>query len=99
LRTDGHVSKFSFTASGFLDKKYGPSQLPIDNDFPWCDSGLKDDAYVQVDLVGPLRIIGVATRRHDKHWGSWASSYELLHSLDGIEWNFVNVSGKTVSAK
>ena len=97
LNTAGdYVSDDSFTASGFLGRRYGPHQSPIDSDFPWCDSGLKNNAYMQIDFGGPLRVIGFATRRHKDHWDSWVSSYKVSHSLDSMEWNFVNVGGEPV---
>lgn len=96
LYSGDHISDDSFTASGFLGRGYAPHHVRIDGYQPWCDSGLKNTTYVQVDFGGPLRVIGVATRRHDEHWKSWVLSYEVSYSHNNEDWQYVNVSGKTV---
>ncbi|XP_028400896.1 protein sidekick-2-like [Dendronephthya gigantea] len=96
LHSGDYVSEDSFSASGFLGRGYAPHHARIDGYRPWCDSGLKNNTFVQVDFGGPLRVTGVATRRHDEHWKSWVSSYEVSHSLNNVNWQYVNVSGKTV---
>ena len=96
LYRDGHVSDDSFTASGFLSKNYEPYQGRIDNYLPWCDAGSKNNAYIQVDFGGRLKVLGVATKGHKRHWHSWVTSYKVLSSSDGIDWEYAKVGGKMV---
>ena len=96
FRAGEFMNDNNFRASGFLGRRHGPSQARFDSNFAWCDSGLKSDAYVQVDFDGPLRVIGIATRRQQEHWGSWVTSYQVWHSLNGMEWSYVKVNGSTV---
>lgn len=97
LLTGGHVKDDSFSASGFLSRNYEPYQARIDNHLPWCDQGTRNEAYLQVDLGGPLKILGVATKGHRQHWESWVSSYKVLYSMDGVDWKYAIVSGNMVS--
>ena len=92
----GHVSDDSFSASGFLSRNYEPYQARIDNDLPWCDRGTRNNAYIQVDFGGSLKVLGVATKGHRQHWQSWVSSYKVSYSIDRVNWKYVNVSGKMV---
>ncbi|XP_028401484.1 phosphatidylinositol phosphatase PTPRQ-like [Dendronephthya gigantea] len=96
LHSGGHVADDSFSASGFLSRNYEPYQARIDNYLPWCDEGTRNIIYLQVDLGGPLKILGVATKGHRQHWESWVSSYKVFYSMDGVEWKYVNVSGNMV---
>lgn len=68
----------------------------MDNDIPWCDSSLATQAYLQIDFKGPLRVIGVATRRHKEHWDSFVTSYRVSHSMDSVRWSYADVTGEAV---
>ena len=96
LHLGGRVSEDSFSASGFLGKNYEPYQARIDNDLPWCDRGSRDNVYIQVDLGGSLKVLGVATKGHKEHWQSWVSSYKVSYSMNGKQWNYANVGGNMV---
>ncbi|XP_028400962.1 protein sidekick-1-like [Dendronephthya gigantea] len=96
LHRGDQIGDDGFTASGYLGSGYAPHHARIDSDPPWCDSRLKNNTFVQVDFGGPLRVIGVATRRDDEHWKSWVSSYEVMYSLNNVSWQYVNVSGNTI---
>ena len=85
-----------FSASGFLGRNYEPYQARIDNYIPWCDRGNRKNAYIQVDFGGPLKVLGVATKGHRKHWQSWITSYKVSYSVNSIDWKYVYVSEKMV---
>ena len=91
-----NVRNDRFSASGFLSRSYEPYQARIDNYLPWCESGNRKNAYIQVDFGGPLKILGVATKGHRQHWHSWVTSYKVSYSIDSINWKYANVSEKTV---
>ena len=99
LHRGGRVSDKSFSASGFLSRNYEPYQARIDNDLLWCDRGTRENAYIQVDFGGPLKVLGVATKGHKEHWQSWVTSYKVSYSINGRDWKYANVRGKMVRIK
>lgn len=96
LHRSGRISDSSFSASGFLGPNYEPYQARLDNHVPWCDRGTRKNLFLQVDLNGPLKTSGVATRGHKKHWQSWIKHYKVSYSIDNLKWKYVRVGGSTV---
>ena len=96
LHRDGMVSDNSFSASGYLGVHYEPYQARINSEFPWCDRGSRKDAFLQIDFSGELRIIGLSTEGRRLHWTNWVKSYNVLYSVDSLDWKYVTVDGNRV---
>ena len=90
------MSDNSFSASGYLAVRYEPYQARINNESPWCDRGSRKDAFLQIDFGGELRITGLSTEGRRLHWTSWVKSYNVLYSVDSLDWKYVTVDGNRV---
>ena len=96
LHRGGLVSDSSFSASGYVGKNYEPYQARINNELPWCDWGSRKQAYLQIDFGGRQRILGLFTQGHRLHWSTWVTSYNLLYSMDLLDWKYATIAGNKV---
>lgn len=90
------IENFQFSASGHVSDGHEPFQARFANLQIWCEDGSKTDAFLQVDIGGLIRIIGIATQGDIVHFNAWVKSYYVLYSKNGASWTSVTVSGKQV---
>ena len=90
------IKNFQFSASGHVNDGHEAFQARFSNLQIWCEDGAKNDAYIQVDIGGLIRIIAVATQGDTSHFNAWVTSYNVLYSTNSASWTTVTVTGKQV---
>ncbi|XP_022102037.1 uncharacterized protein LOC110985369 [Acanthaster planci] len=92
--SSGRIPDSQMSASSYIDHHMGPHRarlnvLPSDAGAGgWSPLELNRDQYLQIDLVYPTIITGVATQGRAGNSDEWVTSYNLAHSMDGSNWNF-----------
>ncbi|XP_038050903.1 uncharacterized protein LOC119724056 [Patiria miniata] len=90
----GRIPDGQMSASSYIDDHMGPHRARL-NALPsdagaggWSPLELNRDQYLQIDLVNPTIITGVATQGRAGNSDEWVTSYNLAHSSDGSNWNY-----------
>ena len=104
---DGRIKDSQINVTSFIRTAYGEKARLRQNIQPWgawcpdiTEPSMREgnyDQYIQIDLLNPTKITGIATQGREYDQGTEkAENYKLSYRKDGGEWHFYQGKDQTV---
>ncbi|XP_019640573.1 PREDICTED: uncharacterized protein LOC109482333 [Branchiostoma belcheri] len=90
----GVITDDQFSASSSFSSQYQPREARLNSLNAWSPSSDSTSDWLQVDMLERTSITGIQTQGH-RYFGRsyYVTSYKLIYSNDGINWNIFQENG------